>query len=186
MSSCTIVTGPDSERPISKASIAVGRAPEWCKSRQTDAIAAIASVCLDLHHSGALPTAIDAFEMGLSESGPVTIVQDDIVTCLNFSEYVRRFAGYIESQRQIVKWFHPGLERWAPYLVRPRLAQYSPDRFVGTQAVTYSSHWARKIVNFLKSLAVLDNPPPINGDDNWICEALKTYGQNFYVHRPSI
>jgi len=141
------------------------------------------AVCTDLHHSGALPTAIDALAMGLDSPGPVTILQDDIRVCRNFVPYLERFLPYIENRQQIVKWFDPGMSLESK---RPRLSQRTPETFAYTQAVTYSSHWAKKILHFLKALAVLDNPPPIHGDDNWICEALKAYGQNYYIHRPSL
>jgi len=142
------------------------------------------SYCLDIHHSGALPTAIDALSMGLETPGPVTILQDDIIVCKNFVPYIEKFLPYIEHQRQIVKWFDVATP--LDPTKRPRLRQRTPETFTCTQAVTYSSHWARRILHFLKALAVLDNPPPIHGDDNWICEALKAWGQNYYVHRPSL
>jgi hypothetical protein len=140
---------------------------------------------VDTDHCGALPCAIEALECGLSHDGPVTILQDDVSVCRNFRAYLRRFEQYIDEGKQIVKWsdFNCG---FTPRGMLPRLVQCEPETFTCTQAVTYSRYWARKILAFLQALPVLNHRPPIHGDDNWICEALKVYNQKYFIHRPSI
>jgi hypothetical protein len=163
-----------------------------CPPRRPEPIiAAIMHYAIDLDRKGAFANAITALEMGLSlsgfDGGPVTIVQDDVITCQRFTEYLARLSPYIENQQQIVKWFHPGQDRWQPYAARPRLVEVDPDTdsFVGTQAVTYSSYWARKILAFLKAVPFVRRVGP-HCDDAWISEALKSYRKTFFIHRPSL
>jgi len=146
----------------------------------------VRKIC-DWQHAGAFHTAIRAFECGLEMDGPVTILQDDILTCNNFVPYVSRFLPQLESEDLIVSWFDCFLPM-RNRMESPRLYGMEPRDFRMTQAATYSRRWAEQIFKYLCSLskAKPDDSGAHHGDDAYIRDALIGYKKPWHYHSPSL
>jgi hypothetical protein len=144
---------------------------------------------IDIDREGTLPNVITCFEMGLSLGGPVTILQDDVITCGNFVPYVERLLPTIAAANAIVKWFDVADMPLPGFMECPRFRLKPSQLFGYIQAVTYSRHNAEQIHKFLTALPepyLRDDRGQCHGDDMYIRQALDCYRKPFWVHSPSI
>lgn len=160
--------------------------------RQTDALRASltgATVLetIDTDHRGSFYNAISAFNAGCTLGGPFTILQDDVMVCKNFVSYVERLEETIEREQWIVNWFD--VTR-AKQPIAPVLTWEHGSEFYYSQAVTYASGVASRILNYLQTealpLSQKDDRGQTHGDDMWIRAALTDHREMFLKHLPSL
>lgn len=153
----------------------------------------------DRERKGALCNALAAFRVGLELGGPVTIFQDDTEVVKNFVPYYRQYLWHVEQQSLIIQWFCNGQnfnDTWG--VEKGLLVGRTADKFLSTQAVTYSRRWAQRIYEWLQQAArtaVPDDLGRLHGDDMHIQNCLKTYDKtypkqdghpSFHIHVPNL
>jgi len=151
---------------------------------------AIVVIVGDSNRRGALMCAIDAFTVGVQLGGPVTIVQDDVEICRNFVPYLAQYLPHFERFQTVIQWFMNGGAFNAAYDVyKALLLEQTPDRFLSTQAVTYSHNTAANILAYLKKAEPGLRPDDLgckHGDDAIVRDALIWIGKPYYIHVPAL
>lgn len=168
-----------------------------CPPRDPEPLATVlfmqgAQVCIvsDRERKGALPNAIQAFQVGLELGGPVTVLQDDVEVCKNFVPYMAQYLPHVERFRTIIQWFcngHNVNQEW--HVDRAQLLERNPDKFLSTQAVTYPREVAAYILPWLVRICAevnSDDRGAKHGDDMHIQSVLRARQQNFYIHVPNL
>ncbi len=142
-----------------------------------------------VNYARTLATALDTVQ-----SGPVTIMEDDVEVPPGFGNYADHFYPWIERNGMPVQWWTNG-RMWEPtsgdweHVPQSMFVHRPAGKFVSTQAVTYPRALAVAISMHLNALvphAPMDDHGRKHSADQRIGRFLYEHKRDFLIHWPPV